>query len=91
MRGRMRYVTFFGNILSLFLKYIVRVPMDQNFVARPGETTATLMCCAVLNKGYTADSLSASPSSYLEYAAVIGCFWVSVQKRPAAMAFDVVV
>ena len=85
------YVEFFGSILSLFLKYIVRVPVDQYFVARPGETTATLMFCAVLNKGYTADSLSASPSSYLEYAAVIGCFWVGVQYRLAAMTFDVVV
>ena len=73
------YVKFFGSILSLFLKYIVRVPVDQYFVARPGETTAALMFGAVLNKGYTADSLSASPSSYLEYAAVIGCFWVGVQ------------
>ena len=74
VRGRMRYVKFFGNIVSLFLKYIVRVPVDQDFVARPGETTATLMFGAVLNKGYTVDSLSASSSSYLEYAAVIGCF-----------------
>ena len=66
----MRYVKVFGNILSLFLKYIVRVPFDQYLV----ETSATLMCCAVLNKGYTADSLSASSSSYLEYAMVTGCF-----------------
>ena len=69
------YVEFFGSILSLFLQYIVRVPEDQYLV----KTSAPLMCCAVLNKGYTADSFSASPSSYLECAAVIGCFWVGVQ------------
>ena len=72
------YVGFFGSILSRILKYTVRVPVDQHVVARPGETTAALMFGAVLNKGYTADSLSASPSSYLEYAAIVWCFWVCV-------------
>ena len=72
------YVELFGTILSLFLKYIARVPVDQHDVTRIANRTVSLMFGAVLNKSYTVDSLPATPSSYLESAAIVWCFWVCV-------------